>query len=647
MVIRKEHALALLRVREEEKNRAPTCQIFVKSEEYPYLELERMGLLRFVRPLEYSLTYWGRVLANIIEEMIEKGLIEHPSKWDENFRWLGSEVIMMIETAIENNDIPGPLTEKHLQERGFIDEKKFEKKGTFKVINQYAKDIYEIFKNAHPRLIIDRELCQYIKEMPAGPAESSMLPAGGRFPILMGAMRLLAFSVPNSDVYALTALGKEIKAACQTIAPTLETVISEDIMDSLERAVYEGFESVSEEEKEVLFELALIDDEGNPLPAGEHLLEAYRIWKERSFKPVKSMNVEIIDAELLKGIEEAWKHHQQDPSTLPTVDELVHYLFYKPLKEYKHLLEHYGRRLYQDLGYQKKEEIKKKFNEVKTVEELFKSFYEKGNEWYKKMYDIVQESLYTLEAFNLIRSENYEGKKVHYLTEYGKKVLEDMKTRGFREIPAVAVKAITITNREFAAPNVNWYQKGVETYLIGGGEATESGKLYAQMAYEIRRLPHITRFELQVLHKLPEKGFFVKDLYEEFDETWHEEIEYALNKLEARGYIDILQNEAIVLTEAGKLIKRALSGTPEGLANPITPLAVRVLEALKKVGTLYVKEQKVRILPKNIKEAIEISGLDPDTFEEELVILRASNLVGKSSINEAGLLILEALEKLN
>ena len=460
-------------------------------------------------------------------------------------------------------------------------------------------------------------------------------------------MRLLAFSVPNSDVYALTALGKEIKAACETIAPTLETVISEDIMDSLERAVYEGFDAISDEEKEVLFELALIDDEGNPLPAGEHLLEAYRIWKERSFKPVKSMNIEIIDAEILKGIEEVWKHHEQDPETVPTVDELVHYLFYKPLKEYKHLLEHYGRRLYQDLGYQKKEEIKKKFSEVKTVEELFKSFYEKGNEWYKKMFDIVQESLYTLEAFNLVRAEELEGKKVHYLTEYGQKVLEDMKTRGFREIPAVAVKAITITNKEFAAPNVDWYHKGVEAHLIGGGEATQSGKMYAQMAYEIRRLPHITRFELQVLHKIPEKGFFVQDVYEQFDETWKEEVTYALNKLEARGYIDILQNEAIILTEPGKLIKRALSGTPEGLANPITPLAVRVLEALRKVGTLYVKEQKVRILPKNIKEAIKLSGLDPKSLEEELVILRASNLVGKSSINEAGLLILEALEKLN
>ena len=626
MVIRKEHALALLRVREEEKNNAPTCQLFVKSEEPPFLELERMNLLRMVRPLEYSLTYWGRVLANILDEMVEKKLIEHPSKWTEDFRWLGSEVLMMIETAIENDDIHGALTEKELEKRGFIEERKIEKKGTFKAINQYAKDIYEVFINAHPRLIIDRELCQYIKEMPAGPAESSMLPAGGRFPILMGAMRLLAFSVPTSDIYALTPLGREIKAACETIAPTLETVISEDIMDSLERAVYEGFDAITDEEKEVLFELALIDDEGNPLPAGEHLLEAYRIWKERSFRPVKSINVEIIDAELLKGIEEVWKHHEQDPSTLPTVEELVHYLFYKPLKEYKHLLEHYGRRLYQDLGYQKKEEIKKKFSEVKTVEELFKSFYEKGNKWYEKM---------------------YEGKKVHYLTEYGKKVLEDMKVRGIREIPAVAVKAITITNKEFAAPNVDWYNRGVKAQLIGGGEATEAGKMYAEMAYQIRRLPHITRFELQVLHKLPEKGFFVKDVYEQFDETWHEEIDYALNKLEARGYIDILQNEAIILTEPGKLIKRALSGTPEGFANPITPLAVRVLEALKQVGTLYVKEKKIRILPKNIKEAIKLSGLDPESFEKEMVILRASNLVGKNSINEAGLLILEALEKLN
>lgn len=638
MVIRKEHATALLNVRQSEKDGAPVCRIALKSEEAPYLELERINLLRMGKPLEYSLTYWGRILADTLDEMVKKGLISHPSKWDEEFRWLGSEVITMIETAMENNDIPGELTEKELEKRGFLEDRK---------LNQYAKTIYEIFQKNHPRLIVDRELCEYIKELPEGPAKSSELPAGGRFPILMGAMRLLAFSIPNSDVYALTPLGKEIKAACETIAPTLETVISEDIMDSLERAVYEGFDSVTNEEKEALFQLALVDEDGTPLPAGEHLLEAYRIWKERSFKPVKTINIEPIDAEILKGIEEIWERYERDKTTLPTVDELVHYLFYKPAKEYKHLVEQYGRRLYQDLGYQKKEEIQKKFNEVKTVEELFKSFYEKGNQWYQKMYDIVQESLYTLESFNLIRAEEKNGKKVHHLTEFGKKVLEDLKVRGFREIPAVGVKAITITNKELAAPNVDWYEEAVKSQLVGKGGATESGKLYAELAYQIRRLPHITKFELQVLHKIPERGFFVKDVYEQFDETWKEEVTYALNKLEARGYINILQNEAIILTEAGKLIKRALSGTPEGFGNPITPLAVRVLEALKKIGTLYEKERKVRILPKKLKEAVKISGLDPESFEKELIVLRASNLIGKSSINEAGLLILEALEKLN
>jgi len=102
-----------------------------------------------------------------------------------------------------------------------------------------------------------------------------------------------------------------------------------------------------------------------------------------------------------------------------------------------------------------------------------------------------------------------------------------------------------------------------------------------------------------------------------------------------------------VLTEVGNLIKRALAGTPEGFGNPITPLGVRVLDALRKVGTLYVKEQKVRVLPKNLKEAIKLSGLDEETFGKELLILKNAKLVGKNSINEAGLLVLEALDKLN
>ena len=636
MIIKKEHAIALLSVKRNG---------IENSEESSFLELERMNFLRMEKPFNYSLTYWGNILAGILDEMVRKEVIEHPENWDEEFRWLGSEVIMMIETAMKSEDIPGELTLEELKKRGFTEERKIEKKGSFPALNSYAKDIYRVFSNARPRLIVDRELYEYIRRTPSGPAKTSLLPAGGRFPILLESMRLLAFSVPTSDIYSLTALGKEIKSTCEVIAPSLETLISEDIMDSLSRAAYEGLDSVSSEEKETLFALALIDHNGYLLPAGEHLLEAYRIWRERSFKPVKTINIEALDAELMKAIQKVWEHHNNDPSVVPTVEELVHYMFHKPLKEYKHLIKHYGRRLYQDLGYRKKEEIMKKFSEAKTVEEVFKSFYEKGNKWQEKMKDVIQESLYTLESFNLIHSEELNGKKVHFLSEYGAKVLEEMINKEVRSIPSTAVKAITISNKEFASPNVEWYEKGIETNLLGGGEPTRAGRMYAEMAYQIKRLPHVTRFELQILHKLPEKGFFVQDVYNQFDETWQEEIEYALNKLEARGYIDILQNEAVVLTEVGKLIKYALSGTPEGIANPITPIAVRVLEALKKVGTLYEKERKVRVLPKNFKEALKLSGLDAETFEKELTVLRVSNLIGKNSINEAGLLILEALER--
>ncbi len=647
MIIRKEHALALIATRKDELEDHPIHQLSTNVEAEPFIELEFANLMRMERPLEYTLTYWGRALANIIKEMVDKNIIDHPSNWDERYRWIGSEILMMIETAIKNDDIPGELTLSELEKRGFIEERKIEKKGVFKVINKYAKDIYNVFVNTHPKLIVNKELYEYIKNMPAGPTNSSRLPAGGRFPLILESMRLIAFSVPTSDIYNVTGLGQYIKEACKYIAPAFDILISEDIMLSVEKIVDYGVEELTDTEKEFLMACAYINGDGELLPAGENLLEAYRIWKEHEFKPVKTFNVDLIDIELLKGIKESWDKHKENPEILPTSDTLIDILLYRPAKEYKHLFNYYGRRIYQDIGYQRKEEIKKKFEDVKTVEELFKSFYEKGNRWREKMGDVVQESLYTLESFNLIHAEELNEKKVYYLTEFGNKVLEDIDKRGIRDIPSTSVKAITITNREFGSPNINWYEEAKDRLLIGVAEPTEAGKFYADLAYNIRRLPHITRFELKVLQTIPEKGFFISDVYSKFDETWQEEISYALNKLEARGYIDILQNEAIILTEAGKLIKRALSGTPEGFANPITPLAVRVLEALREVGTVYTKEHKIRVLPKNIKKAVKISGLDPVTFGKEMLILRASKLAGKSSVNEAGLMILEALDLLN
>ena len=646
MQIMKAHSLALLKLLEGDREKRAT--VIAPEREEIFTELEFQNLAEPYEPLKYGLTYWGRALATILEEMVQKGLIKHPNEWDETFRWLGTEVITAIADAIENKDLPGNLTLPLLEERGFIELRKEEKKGEFKAVNAYAKDIYEIFRNATPRLEISQELAEYIRKTPVGPNDSGRLPEGGRYPQLLESMRLIAFSVPNSDIYAFTGLGKAVKEALNYISPSLPVLISEDILYSLAKILDEGFEALTDTQKETLWELGLVDEEGNFYPAGEKLLEVYRLWKDKEFPPVKTFNIEILEAELLKTIDFIWnEEYPKNPEVVPTVENIVHFLLEKPLKEYKHLLEYYGRKINQDFNYKKKEEIRKKFAEVKSIEELFKSFYEKGNQWREKLTDVVQEALYTLEAFNLITSQEWEGKKVHKLTQFGQEVLNDMKQRGFREISSTAVKAITITNREISAPNTEWYNQAVEENLVGAGEPTVAGKLYSELAYKIRRLPHITRFELQVLHKIPARGLFLEDVYAKFDESWKEEVTYALNKLEARGFLNILQNNAVILTEAGQLIKEALAGVPEGVAQPLTPIAVRILEALTKVGNLYVKEEKVRILPKNIEEALRLSGLDKETFDRELVVLRVAGLIGKSSVNSAGLKVLKALELLN
>ncbi len=519
--------------------------------------------------------------------------------------------------------------------------RKEKKKGTFKVLNEYAERVWEVYRGAHPKLVIDRELYEYIRKIPEGPSPIRNLLKEARYAELLESMRLIALSVPEREIYTFTGLGQAVKKVVEYSAPSRNVVLSEDIMVLIARYMDEGWESLNDAERELLEALAYVSGDGELLPAGEFALEAYNLWKGREFRPVRTISIDILDAEILKTLDSLWKKHEQNPDLLPTVDEVINELFYRPIKQYKHLLSYYGRRIYQDIGYHKKKEIEKKFSEVKTVEELFKSFYERGGKWKDKMKEVVLQSLYSLESFDLAYSSTEKGKEVYRLTEHGRAVLRDMYRRGFRDIPSEAVKSITVSYGEFIAPNVKWYDEALKRNLVSVAGPTESGRFYADLSYRIVRKPHVTKFELQVLKAVPEQGFFLKDVYNVFDEIWHEEITYALNKLEARGYLNVLPDEGIVLTDKGRKIKRALAGVPDSMINPLTPVMVRLLKALAEVGTLYVKERKIRILPKNIKEAIKRSGLEPELFRKTMILARAAGLVGQNTLTEAGILVLQ------
>lgn len=629
MLIKKTHAELLLSL-------APKGQEAVSVDQLnntALQELQMQGILTLPTPSTVQLTYAGNMLAGVLQEAIEQGLTTPVNEWKDGYRWIGSEVIAMLDAAMTAEHVPNSTWEA-LHSRGLASEiKDKETKVVKKVVNDAGQAILELYFMLEPELSINKALADYIKQAPEGPTEAINLPVEGNQKELLEAMRLIAYSIPNGEVVTFTGLGQAIKKILHMGVTREEgDIITASILEQVAH-VADG-EAIPAEALVALETLNLVINGETLTPAGEAALEAWRIYKDQTEQPLRTIALSEPEAELLLTIEHLHEKYANDPNRLIDLNEIHRELVERQIAKFEKLSEAYGRCL--DTMPKRKSRILKAFLETKDK-----------MRWFEDNFNL-REMLYALEAFDLIsESVSDNGHTVFDLTDYGRQVAADQK-QATREISSTALKTLMHTNELFMAPNIEWVKQAREEKLLGEFEPTKSGRFYETMAAQIERLPLVTALGAEIFKKIGSKGTSVEALLNNYADPLHkEEARWALEQLEAFGWVEVLADGNIVETPAGELMDMALSGVPSGFGAPLNPAIYRVIKAISEVGTLYVKERKIRMQPKNIKKAIKRSGLSEEAFEKAYIAAREAHYVGKNSVNEAGLNILEAVEQLN
>jgi hypothetical protein len=499
-------------------------------------------------------------------------------------------------------------------------------------LNKYGEAWGDFARQHRPHLQIDGDLANSIHQMHPGFTGKPSPPMPPEHIAMLEAMDLLTWSVPEGTVYALTALGQAVYETLRKggYAP-LDAVLDETILEVLALLVDEGSAALTPEQLSNLQMLGYVELDETVSADGQAAMQVYSLLQQESPAQPRSFAITEAEGELLATIQQLTvspNNSGQHPDKRTLHRVLVDHM----VKRYQDYIGRVGRTV--------KERSAKKRQALAMLEQV-----KDHDRWFNTFWDL-DELLVSLEAFDLLSYEWVETMTVYRLTKNGLNIVAEQAEKP-QDISATAVKVLTTSITRLHAPADLWVEQAREEGLIGTGGVTQSGRFYAELAENCTRKPALTREEAELLKQLPDT---VKDTTtstaKEHSSLDEEKQNWALEKLEARGLIERLVDGQIVRTEAGQLLARAVSGALL-LGHPVTPTIVRLLQAIRQVGTLYVKERKVRMEPHQWAEVEHLTGLGPQEFKETVHIARLGHYLGEANITEAGLDLLAVQQQLN
>lgn len=262
------------------------------------------------------------------------------------------------------------------------------------------------------------------------------------------------------------------------------------------------------------------------------------------------------------------------------------------------------------------------------------------------------EVLHLLESKNLIRRVEVKGKDTYELTEIGEEVRRRFKGLN-RDITSPPVKAATYALAG-KPPKPEWVKEGRELGIVFN-DVTSRGYFILEVSKRIKRVPYLTLYDTNIVHKVPMKGITLEDLKSMVVEAvGGDEANFmnALSEAEGKGFIEVLPNDYVVLTEVGKLIKDviATASTQELLKAKvsITPTHYFILKTIKDGISNYKRilmesgpgsADEISFIYNNLKKYTSVSI---EEIKKVLSQLRAYGILGRVGPTSAGEALLNA-----